>query len=212
MNLNIQEVPKYVINMQTRLDRLDLFEKEAQMMFDTEVERQEGIVIPDGPARRTTSVRALMGCAHSHLSIIAEAKRRGFPHVLVMEDDCYFPAGEKAREHMERVFKNVPDDFHLAMGGVYQARMTEPANGDWLKIAGFSSTHFYVVAARAYDRILRGYEQGKHIDRWYSDFSKMNIYVPKLMFAIQRIGYSDNVKRVVDYSYMIERSGLKLLR
>jgi GR25 family glycosyltransferase involved in LPS biosynthesis len=207
MRIDLQTIPKFCINLKSRPDRLEQFKKEIPYLFpeNKEFELFEGIVHTIG---RNASMR---GCAESHLGIIRIAKERGYPFVLLFEDDLHFQAKEKTLEYAQAAFDCVPDDFDIAFMGLYQGSNLIKVNDYWSRVGYFSSTHAYVVSAKAYDYILTNYEKSRHIDRWYA-VSPLSTIVVHKMFAIQHPGYSDNVQQFTDYSYMLEKSGLVLLK
>jgi GR25 family glycosyltransferase involved in LPS biosynthesis len=201
MILDIQSIPKYVINLKHRTDRLEQIKSEMQWVFtDTSFNLFEGIV----------HRKPMIGCGSSHLAIIQLAKERNLPYVLLIEDDCIFPAKEKVLPYINEAFKEVPDDFNIVFGGLYQAKLTNPINNYWMRVRQYSSTHFYIVNSKCYDLILNGWDKNSHIDRWLAEHVD-NSYCTKKMWAIQSVGYSDNVCQNIDYSHMLEKSGFTLL-
>ena len=214
MVIDIQKAPRFVINLESRTDRLDRVKSETHWLFeDPTFVLFRGI---EFPVENNSKERAGMrGCGESHLSIIRLAKERGYEHVLVMEDDCIFPGRERTLGHATNCFKNAPEDWDMLFGGVYQAANLTDANEYWWKCGYFSSTHFYLIRNTAYDTVLNNYDPvEQHIDRFYSNYygkCKLNCYVPKSMFAIQSVGFSDIASRDVDYGYMLNKPGLTVL-
>lgn len=207
MRLDIQSIPKFVINLDKRPERLEALKEELPYLFkDPSFERFSGLLFPEKGRKA-----GMKGCGESHKAIIRIAKERGYPNVLIMEDDMIFQAKERTLEHVEKCFNNIPNGYDILLGGVYQAANMTESNEYWNNINYFSSSHFYIMRDTVYDTVLNEYNADeKHIDRYYAA-SNIRCYVPKLMFAIQSIGYSDNVNANINYSHMLEKNGIKLL-
>lgn len=76
--MEINNLPKFVINLKRREDRLKHIQKELQYIgWDYEV-------------FEAVDENSHLGCALSHLGIIKIAKERGYKSVMVIEDDCSF--------------------------------------------------------------------------------------------------------------------------
>jgi GR25 family glycosyltransferase involved in LPS biosynthesis len=76
--MKFQDIPKFVVNLETRPDNLELIKKEMDYM-GWEFEKFNAI-----------NRNSYMGCTLSHLGIIQIAKERGYDRVMVIEDDCVF--------------------------------------------------------------------------------------------------------------------------
>lgn len=87
------DIPKFVINLEKRPERLSEITQEMNYMsWDFEVFK--GI-----------DSNGYMGCTLSHLEIIKIAKERGYSKVMVIEDDCFFMP--YAKELLNEVEKNI---------------------------------------------------------------------------------------------------------
>jgi GR25 family glycosyltransferase involved in LPS biosynthesis len=74
--MKFNEIPKFVVNLETRPDRLDNIKFELDYIgWDYEV-------------FKAVNRNSYMGCTLSHLGIINIAKERGYKRVMVIEDDC----------------------------------------------------------------------------------------------------------------------------
>jgi GR25 family glycosyltransferase involved in LPS biosynthesis len=77
-NMNISKIPKFVINLERRPDRLKHIQKEMDYMdWDYEI-------------FKAIDLNNHGGCTLSHTNIIKIAKERGYDSVMVIEDDCIF--------------------------------------------------------------------------------------------------------------------------
>jgi GR25 family glycosyltransferase involved in LPS biosynthesis len=76
--MNLNEIPKFVINLKRRPDRLESIKKQMDYVgWDFEV-------------FDAVDTNSYMGCTLSHLGILTIAKERGYKKVMVIEDDCFF--------------------------------------------------------------------------------------------------------------------------
>lgn len=74
--MNINELPKFIINLETRPDRLEEICFEMNYMgWDYEI-------------FKAINKNSYMGCTLSHLEILKISKDRGYNRVMVIEDDC----------------------------------------------------------------------------------------------------------------------------
>ena len=191
--MNLDEIPKCIINLPTRPERLKQTEEELAKFFkNTSYTLIEGV--------KTKSSK--LGIAKAHMNCIEYAKNNNLPNILILEDDVIFR--DNAREYADECIKNIPEDYDLLLGGLYDSLKLESVNNFWNKTERFCGLHFYIVNEKAYDKIL-AYNGETHIDKYMVRFAKLNSYVTKKHFAIQRVGFSDNVKRNVDYSILLER-------
>lgn len=183
--MNLQDIPKLVINLSSRPDRLEQAKKELTSF--------EFTVIPgikhDNP---------MLGIGEAHLNCIRHAQAQGWPNVMIIEDDIQFRPGYQS--YMNEALEVLPADWDVLLGGVYEANKLEPLNAYWDRIGEFCGLHFYIVNQSAYDTILQ-YDGKLHIDRWMNYAGKrLKAYVTRKYFAIQRDGYSDNSKSITNYN------------
>ena len=76
--MNITNIPKFVVNLERRPDRLDHIKKEMEYIgWEYEI-------------FKAIDLNNHGGCALSHVEIIKIAKERGYDSVMVIEDDCTF--------------------------------------------------------------------------------------------------------------------------
>lgn len=74
--MRIQNIPKFVVNLKRRPDRLEKFRKQMEYLgWDYEV-------------FEAVDTNSYMGITKSQLAIIEIAKQRGYKKVMIMEDDC----------------------------------------------------------------------------------------------------------------------------
>ena len=76
--MNITSIPKFVVNLERRPDRLEYIQKEMDYMgWEYEL-------------FKAVDLNSHRGCTLSHTEIIKVAKERGYDSVMVIEDDCSF--------------------------------------------------------------------------------------------------------------------------
>lgn len=93
--MKFSEIPKFVINLETRPENLENIRKEMDYI-GWEWERFNAINRGD-----------YMGCTLSHLEIIKIAKERGYKRVMVIEDDCIFMP--YAKSFLEKIEEQIGD-------------------------------------------------------------------------------------------------------
>jgi len=189
----LKDIPKIVINLPERTERLERFKGEvAPLSWFGEFNLIKGV-------KATPSWH---GIAQAHMNAIRHAKERGWDKVLIMEDDLYIPAkGKPVLDiYLDGAFsdKKIPEDWDILLGGVYYARTLEKYNNYWNKIGEFCALHFYIVNSKVYDKLLT-WDNTNHYDRWVGKLG-LNCYVSNRFFAIQYDGYSDNVNKITTYN------------
>lgn len=130
----------------------------------------------------------------SHKKVVRHAMEQGWPQVLVMEDDCWFPSADGFRWFLSMAPRT---PFDLFLGGVYGCQPEGAAI-----VTGFCATHCYIVQAAFYARFLAAPEN-MHIDHALKTLGG-NYHVCRPFAAIQRNGYSDNAKGHVDYMHYVQ--------
>jgi GR25 family glycosyltransferase involved in LPS biosynthesis len=94
--MRIKDIPKFVINLKRRPDRLESIKKEMDYIgWDYEV-------------IDAIDMNSYMGCTLSHLKILEIAKSRDYEKVMVIEDDCYFmPYSLSLIEKLDNDLENI---------------------------------------------------------------------------------------------------------
>lgn len=104
MKINFNKIPKFVINLERRSDRLDLVTKEFEYM-GWEFERFNAV-----------DTNSYLGCAYSHQQIAQIILDRGYEFAMVFEDDIFFmPYTKKMIPTIEEELSNTDwEFFHFA--------------------------------------------------------------------------------------------------
>lgn len=131
----------------------------------------QGYPIERFPAIHTADGRD--GCRESHLSILRIAKERGYPFVLILEDDCAihpnFP--EEFAKVWDILFRR-RTEWDVFNGGPSYLRNLFPLEGNVFRVSLTLGTGCILVNGSAYDKILQHHMAPKdtNIDVYYSNF------------------------------------------
>jgi len=190
--------PILVINLAHRSDRWAQIQEDF-LSWGIPLERVEAV--KDSPGWK--------GCWKSHKKCIQLAKDRGYPWVLVLEDDCY-PEGEGRQKFLE-LLPILWDDrkqFDIFLGGT--GWIEEPKllrNDPPIFSVKSTLTHFTLVTEDAYDRIL-DMEMSEPIDEFYKKYMRTWCTVPHI--ANQRPGENDIDGNILNKNPLLDASYSKL--
>jgi len=193
MKIDLKSIPVQVINLKENEERMDRTWDELRKFYPGTF----GFSVVEGIRENPPYV----GIAKAHLNAIRNAKESDWDYVCVCEDDVHFQS-TKSFEYAQWCMDEAPDDFDILLSGVYSLKSHQSYSDRWTRVGSFSGTHFYIVKASAYDKILE-FDCSKNIDRWYG--VNLNCYVTKKWFAIQHDGWSDNAQKVTDYSNLLTK-------
>lgn len=188
----LSEIPKLVINLPERSDRLESFKGEVEHIGG-DYRVVNGIVMKF-PRE---------GIMEAHKLCITMAKINNWPNVMIMEDDVLFQAKGKTIEYVTNALREAPADFDVLLGGIYEGK-PQKFNDYWNKVGQFCGLHCYIVSERFYDKFLN-LSGPHHIDRLINMRGENKCYVSKKFFAIQRPGYSDQIKGEVNYEHKLQK-------
>lgn len=189
--MNLNEIPKYVINLPKRIDRLGSFVREVHKTFEN-----KNFTLIDGVIKETPKA----GIWQAFKNCILDAKNKKYSEVLIMEDDVLFRDG--AYEYANLCLSNIPEEWDILLGGLYSAKELREYNTYWNKVIDFSGGHCIIISSKIFDEILN-MEEKIHVDRTLGRNSTFNCYVTKKIFAIQAIGFSDKNNKEVNYNYLL---------
>lgn len=179
--IDILTLEAQVISLPERADRRALF---------TDMAIEHGLLryrFVDG----VRVARPAEGISAAHRACVQHAKDAGAPAVFIMEDDAVFTAPGALDWFRMRVLA-LPPDCGLFLGGIMGGDADDTGLVNW-----WSGMHCYVVLAHFYDHFL-AVNPAKHLDHALWNSPGARVCLPYV--CVQRKGYSDNVKRVVDYS------------
>jgi GR25 family glycosyltransferase involved in LPS biosynthesis len=191
--MNVNEIPKLVINLPERTDRLEQVKKE---LAGIDYQIVQGVI----------NQSPMLGIAQAHVNCSMIAKANEWPRVLIMEDDVVLRNG--AFDYLNTALENLPHDWDILLGGLYETKGLTKYNEYWNRVDEFCGLHFYIVNSKFYDKII-AYPGSAHIDRWMNyRGDKCKVYVTSKLIATQSDGFSDNVKKKVNYEDKIKRFSL----
>lgn len=197
---------RYCINLDSRKDRWSFAELEFPKIHTT-VQRFSGMQLEDEPS--------FVGCGLSHFSLLQYAWTEA-KNLLVFEDDVMFI--NDYENIIPNALNDLPEDWDMIFFGgnicdkIYQKT---PFLG---KLSHIQSTHAYGINKIFIHDVLSRYNDvySTPMDLIYSSLVKANnFYITIPMVAVQRSGYSDIERKVVDYSSWMEKrfyDQLELLR
>lgn len=152
----------------------------------------------------TTEETFARSCGMSHITLIKQAKENNLPYVIIAEDDLKFTDTNSYNKFLELINKASQTDCDILLSGVYVNKKIIGENKEIQVIKKYNGCHLYCIFEKAYDRCLE-FEQtpiDEHIDNFYC--KNLVSYVCYPFVAVQQDNiYSDNVKQIVDYSWMI---------
>lgn len=134
----------FYINLDRRTDRREQFEEECRRM-NISVERFPAMERNPGA----------LGCSYSHYNVIKLAKERGYPTVIVFEDDFQFLV---SREEFDSILSSLPEDFDVVMLS-YDLQRSEPYNERFGRVMEVQSASGYIVSSKFYDTLLSTWER-----------------------------------------------------
>lgn len=197
--MKFSEIPKFVLNLDRRPDRMESIAKEMKYM-DWEFERFSAI-----------DTNSYMGCTKSTLEIIKIAKERNYDQVMIVEDDCCFMP--YAKDLLNKIEEDCPDlnfgvlnlsptqnrPINVSETSKYLLDMTNtPEAPDYCR--GIYATNIVVYDKSIYDQMfdisLTAFTSGDYYhaidDFIYTFIVKRNqSYCPILPIAPQRREYSN---------------------
>lgn len=199
----------YLINLESRIDRLNLFENEV-IKYDLgtyEIFKAiDGKKIIDRP--KTNLSNGEIGVILSNLEILKDAKQKKYNQILIIEDDCYF-TDEIVK--IDEYLNFVPENWDMIyFGGNHNTHigMTPPKkiNEKVVKLHHTFAAHFVIIKSTIFDEIMFSLSLfNKQLDVVYSDLQKKyNVYSLYPAIAKQRKSYSDIQNHIIDYDWLIK--------
>ena len=183
----------YVINMDSRPDRLESFMIRMSTIGHDRISRFPAIVPSDENGAK--------GCVMSHVSILKKAREMNLANVLVFEDDA-MPTGYACDF-------SLPDKWDIIYLGYNSHIPLNLVEDNFLRMEMCYSTHAIAYNRSMYDVIISAFESGSIdiIDVWLSRniqprFMCLGTY--PILFT-QEPGYSDIANESVDYEFIMKR-------
>lgn len=181
-----------VINLDDRTERWE----EIQQSFAGWPPLERVSAVKDSPGWK--------GCAKSHVKCIKIAKERGYPWVVILEDDCEVKADslERFRQLLPVLWKR-KSEWDIFLGGCTNVRIIKQVEAEppIFQITGLCA-HFYLCTSDVYDKIIEQYNPKNEnsmieIDLYYQ--KTLRIFCTTPFLAFQKPGVSDIEEESVDY-------------
>jgi len=193
----------YCINLEEREDRWLEVQKEFEKI-NVKVKKFKAV----------KNVNGALGCKQSHIQIIQEAKDRKLNNILIFEDDVKFVNLDEVDINLiiDSTLKQLNDlnwnMFYFGASIHPELGVIEKVSQNILKTNFAYTTHAYAVNSNVFDYILtESSNNNSSIDVFYSEKvvgDLKNSFVMNPMIAIQNIGYSDIIKKEVDYYWFLK--------
>jgi GR25 family glycosyltransferase involved in LPS biosynthesis len=184
-------VPKYIINLDTRPDRIKVTIPKLRKLGFTNVERLRATtfkpellkrvdenhidpIILNKRTKHSQLSKGAVGCYISHLRIYKKILEKS-DYGIIFEDDVL---PKHTLDELNNNIKRVPKDWDMILiGGTYNEKKE---NKDIVKVSRFFQTHAYVINKTGIEKILKkAYPIQYQIDSFLSDMSsrnELNIY------------------------------------
>jgi GR25 family glycosyltransferase involved in LPS biosynthesis len=193
-------LPIYYINLDHRLDRKELIEKELNE-YKLSFERFSAIKNSFG----------ILGCSKSHLSLLKYAKEQNFERILILEDDFTFLVSKE--EFYNEINQLLCVDFDVCMIS-YNTKILKDSEYPFLKKVIDSQTMSgYIVNKHYYDILIECLEKSNYylektriVSIYACDISikelqkKDNWYQTTIRLGKQRESYSNIENKNVNYN------------
>jgi GR25 family glycosyltransferase involved in LPS biosynthesis len=188
----------FYINLDRRLDRKEQIEKEfADKGLD--VERFKALEHPNGS----------IGCTASHLAVLKLSRQRGYESVMIFEDDFEFLV---SKEEWDRLIKCLPESYDVVMLS-YNTFKLESHDDTFERVLETQTASGYIVHSRFYNTLINRLEEGLYMfmqnpkahwlytnDQYWKALQPVSEwYQFKTRIGRQRAGFSDLVKKFIDY-------------
>lgn len=193
-NFSLDNIEKYIINLDTREDRFDITNNLLNQYDFKNVIRfpaVKGKNIPNNELLKIIEPSAMksifdnyrkehhelsygaVGCYLSHINIWKKLEKNNLDYIIIFEDDAYpkFNLTE-----LQKIIKNdVPDDWDIIFfGGIYNNYNI--INDNIVKLKRFYETHAYIINKKGGLKLLsNAFPIKKQLDSWLSDLASNNL-------------------------------------
>jgi GR25 family glycosyltransferase involved in LPS biosynthesis len=193
---NISDLKHVVyINLEHRTDRKIHVEQQLESIGIKSPLRFNAIKLPNGA----------IGCSMSHLKCLLMAKERGWPHVLICEDDVDFLNPSLFLNQINKFLSIKTNDWDVVLIAGNNMHPYEHCSNSFIKIHHCLTTTGYIVQSHYYDTLINNYRDGIQklikepenkkeyaIDKYWIKLQEKNdwyLIIP--LSVVQRPEYSD---------------------
>jgi len=192
----------FYINLSSRPDRKQHVEEQMQRL-GIPIERFNAIKLPNGA----------LGCSMSHLKCLEMAKKEGWPHLLIVEDDIKFLKPELFKRQLSK-FLSTHGTWDVILVGGNNVPPYQVIDDTCVKVGSCQTTTGYLVNGHYFDTLIANYREGikklienpsQHIlyaiDKfWFQLQKRDNWFLITPLSVTQREDYSDIEKRATNYA------------
>ena len=192
----------FYINLESRPDRKHHVEQQMKILNIT-AERFNAVKLTNGA----------IGCSMSHLKCLEIAKKNGWDHLMIVEDDILFLNPELFKNQLNKFLKNHKDFDVLLIAG-NNVPPYQKIDDSCVKVYRCQTTTGYIVKQHYYDTLIANMREGinllmknpdKHvmyaIDKyWFKLQEKDKWFLITPLSVTQREDYSDIEKRPTNYT------------
>jgi GR25 family glycosyltransferase involved in LPS biosynthesis len=204
---NISDIKHtFYINLEYRVDRKKHVEKQLNNIGISSFQRFNAINLPNGR----------LGCSMSHLKCLEYAKKSGWDHILIVEDDILFLDPPLFQKQLDTFLSNHKSWDVLLIGGNVVPPY-QPIDSSCIKVKKCQTTTGYIVRSHYYDSLIENIRSGMNlllkdpenhilyaIDKfWFQLQEKDSWYLIIPLSVTQREDYSDIEKRQTNYSMVM---------
>ena len=210
MKINFNEIPKFVINLERRPDRLESVTKEFEYMGWT-FERFNAV-----------DTNSYEGCAYSHQQIAKIILERGYEYAMVFEDDIFFmpyiknliPMIEDELSNNDWNFFHFAPSIHRPLNKFSEnlVDLTSLPPKDPNKHRGIFGTSGFILTKNACEYISKWNTneiiENSHIQVPIDEFldravyPNMQSFSAKLPLVVQKKDYSD-INKTIDSNFYV---------
>jgi GR25 family glycosyltransferase involved in LPS biosynthesis len=206
--MNFKDIPKFVINLKRRPDRLESVQKEFNKI-GVNVTRwvavdADTLKIPlDSKKKTEFNCKGILACMQSHYNLIKHAKENKYEYVCVFEDDIIM-----ANDFHKRIEIIEKQDFDLWMlGGHYdKIRDVFPIKPFIYKCNRVAGTYAYIMKNTLFDYVLENMNYQYGSDEFFCECIQKNFdvkcFLPFLCDHIEG-DISDITGRISNYNTKI---------
>ena len=183
-----------------------LFLAVQQEMLPYGVKCERFVVTPDEHKQ--------IGCTMSHLELIAKAKEKGWPYLMVLEDDCVTREAMEAWPSIFQYLLKEKDRWDIFLGGAMYVhpkklqldfKSQQSIEVDLVECQHAVAAHFIIYNETAYDRLLQWYdlpgpiEKRPNIDNLFDKF-QLRIWVTSPFLAWQKARPGNDLTGIIKHA------------
>ena len=197
----------FYINLEHRLDRKNHVEEQLKNIGIQNAQRFNAIKLPNG--------NGAIGCSMSHLKCLEIAKKSGWDHIMIVEDDITFLNPFLFVKQLNQFLSLHPEGWDVILiAGNNASKSYTSVDDTCIKVDKCQTTTGYIVHSHYYDILIENIKHGinhllrepdKHvlyaIDKyWFTLQEKHSWYLIIPLTVTQREDYSDIEKRRTNYT------------